>query len=62
MYSNTPNSLEERLSAIKIIINSNYGSNGDFNSDNAYSELYDIKRKVLLLKIRKSKIKNIFKL
>jgi len=53
--------LQDRLSLLKLIINTNYGNDG-FDVSKVYNEYYDIRRKISLLQIRKNKIKSIFKL
>jgi hypothetical protein len=53
--------LQDRLSLLKLIINTNYGNDG-FDVSKVYKESYDIRRKISFLQIRKNKIKSIFKL
>ncbi len=51
--------LYNRLSVLKIILNSNYGV--DFSTvNNVYKESYEIRIKIKTIKIRKDKINRIF--
>jgi len=53
------NDLYNRLSVLKIILNSNYG--GDFSTvNNIYKESYKIRTKIKTIKGRKDKINRIF--
>ena len=49
--------LYNRLSVLKIILNSSYGSN---TAANVYEESYKIRKKISTIKERKKKIKNLF--
>lgn len=49
--------LYNRLSMLKILLNSNYGEGKVIN--NVYEETYKIRKKINTVKIRKSKIKNL---
>jgi hypothetical protein len=51
-------SLYKQLSYLKIILNSNYGSG--VNVQDIYNKTYSIKKRIMLIKERKEKIKNIF--
>lgn len=51
------NDLYNRLSVLKIILNSNYGAN---TVTNVYEESYKIRTKIKTIKGRKDKIKRIF--
>ncbi len=51
--------LYNRLSVLKIILNSNYGV--DFSTvNNVYKESYEIRTKIKTIKSRKDKINRIF--
>ena len=50
--------LYSRLSALKMILNSYYGSGGI--ATKVYEESYMIRKKILKIKVRKEKIKRIF--
>jgi hypothetical protein len=56
--------LETKLAYYKMIVNSNYGnSNYGENSrlvTDVYSEVFKLRDKIRTVKIRKSKIKNLF--
>ncbi len=53
------NDLYNRLSVLKIILNSNYGA--DFSTvNNVYEESYKIRTKIKTIKSRKDKINRIF--
>jgi hypothetical protein len=52
------NDLYNRLSVLKILLNSHYGE-GKIIS-NVYEETYKIRQKINTVKIRKNKIKNLF--
>ena len=58
------NYLQNRLSVLKIILNSHYSYDGDSKVVNniyeAYEETYKIKKKIFFIKSRKEKIKRIF--
>ena len=47
--------LYNRLSVLKIIMNSRYGSN---TAANVYEESYKIRKKISTIKVRKQKFKN----
>lgn len=49
--------LYNRLSVLKIILNSHYGSN---TATNVYEESFKIRRKIETIKKRKQKINQIF--
>jgi hypothetical protein len=51
--------LQDRLSLLKLLINTNYGNDG-FDVSKVYKESYDIRRKIHSIKMRKDKIKQIF--
>jgi len=51
--------LETKLAYYKMIINSNYGENSRLVTD-VYSEVFRLRGKIHTVKIRKSKIKNLF--
>jgi predicted transcriptional regulator len=51
------NDLYNRLSVLKIILNSSYGAN---TAANVYEESYKIRKKISTIKERKKKIKNLF--
>jgi hypothetical protein len=51
--------LETKLAHYKMIINSNYGENSRLVTD-VYSEVFKLRGKIRTVKIRKSKIKNLF--
>jgi len=50
--------LYNRLSMLKILLNSHYGEGKIIN--NVYEESYKIRKKIHLIKTRKEKIKRIF--
>ena len=52
------NELYNRLSMLKILLNSNYGEGKIIN--NVYEESYKIRKKIHSIKVRKDKIKRIF--
>ena len=57
--------LESKLAYYKMIVNSSYGSQSvtkEFNlkSEDVYSEVFKIRNKIRIIKMRKSKIKNLF--
>jgi hypothetical protein len=51
--------LEAKLAYYKMIINSNYGENSRLVTD-VYSEVFKLRGKVRIVKMRKEKIKRIF--
>jgi hypothetical protein len=51
--------LESKLAYYKMIVNSNYGENSRLVTD-AYSEVFKLRGKVRIVKMRKEKIKRIF--
>jgi len=51
--------LETKLAYYKMIVNSNYGENSRLVTD-AYSEVFKLRGKVRIVKMRKKKIKRIF--
>jgi len=51
--------LETKLAYYKMIINSNYGGNSRLVTD-VYSEVFKLRGKVRIVKMRKEKIKRIF--
>ena len=51
--------LETKLAYYKMIVNSNYGENSRLVTD-AYSEVFKLRGKVRIVKMRKEKIKRIF--
>ena len=51
--------LETKLAYYKMIINSNYGENSRLVTD-VYSEVFKLRDKVRIVKMRKKKIKRIF--
>ena len=51
--------LESKLAYYKMIVNSNYGENSRLVTD-VYSEVFKLRDKIRTVKIRKSKIKNLF--
>jgi len=51
--------LETKLAYYKMIINSNYGENSRLVTD-VYSEVFKLRGKVRIVKMRKEKIKRIF--
>jgi hypothetical protein len=51
--------LETKLAHYKMIVNSNYGENSRLVTD-AYSEVFKLRGKVRIVKMRKKKIKRIF--
>ena len=52
-------SLYNRLSVLKIILNSSYGV-GVNTADNVYEESFKIRKKINTIKERKKKIKKLF--
>ena len=54
------NDLEIKASWLKIQINSSYGINFDYNNK-LYEDYQEIKSKIGVIKLRKSKIKKIWK-
>ena len=54
------NELEIRASWLKIQVNSSYGINFDYNNK-LYEDYKEIKSKIRVIKLRKSKIKKIWK-
>jgi len=52
------NELYNRLSMLKILLNSNYGEGKIIN--NVYEESFKIRKKIHTIKSRKEKIKRIF--
>ena len=54
------NELEIRASWLKIQINSSYGINFDYNNK-LYEDYKEIKSKIRVVELRKSKIKKIWK-
>jgi hypothetical protein len=52
------NDLYNRLSLLKVILNSHYGEGKITN--NVYEEAYKIRQKIHTVKMRKIKIQNIF--
>lgn len=50
--------LYNRLSMLKMILNSHYGEGKIIN--NVYEETYIIRKKITTIKVRKEKIKRIF--
>jgi hypothetical protein len=54
------NDLEIKASWLKIQINSSYGINFDYNNK-LYEDYKEIKYKIRVIKLRKSKIKKIWK-
>ena len=53
--------LENKLAYYKMIVNSNYGENSRLVT-NVYSEVFKLRGKIRIVKIRKYKIKNLFNL
>jgi len=51
--------LETKLAYYKMIVNSNYGQNSRLVTD-VYSEVFKLRGKVRIIKMRKEKIKRIF--
>jgi hypothetical protein len=51
--------LESKLAYYKMIVNSNYGENSRLVTD-VYSEVFKLRGKVRIVKMRKKKIKRIF--
>jgi hypothetical protein len=51
--------LETKLAYYKMIVNSNYGENSRLVTD-VYSEVFKLRDKVHIIKMRKEKIKRIF--
>ena len=51
--------LETKLAYYKMIVNSNYGENSRLVTD-VYSEVFKLRGKVRIVKMRKEKIKRIF--
>jgi hypothetical protein len=51
--------LETKLAYYKMIVNSNYGENSRLVTD-VYSEIFKLRGKVRIVKMRKEKIKRIF--
>ena len=51
------NELEAKLAYYKMIVNSSYGS---MNLTDVYSEVFKLRSKIHLVKMRKYKIKNLF--
>jgi hypothetical protein len=51
--------LETKLAHYKMIVNSNYGENSRLVTD-VYSEVFKLRGKVRIVKMRKEKIKRIF--
>jgi len=51
--------LENKLAYYKMVVNSNYGKNSRLITD-VYSEVFRLRGKIRTVKIRKSKIKNLF--
>jgi len=51
--------LETKLAYYKMIANSNYGENSRLVTD-VYSEVFKLRDKVRIIKMRKEKIKRIF--
>lgn len=49
--------LYNRLSVLKMILNSSYGTN---TATYVYEESYRIRKKIDTIKVRKQKIKNLF--
>ena len=49
--------LESKLAYYKMIVNSSYGSQSVID---VYSEVFKIRNKIRIIKMRKSKIKNLF--
>ena len=49
--------LESKLAYYKMIVNSSYGSQ---SVTDVYSEVFKIRNKIRIIKMRKSKIKNLF--
>jgi len=54
------NELEIRAAWLKIQVNSSYGLNFDYNNK-LYEDYKEIKSKIRVIKLRKSKIKKIWK-
>ena len=53
--------IESKLAYYKMIVNSNYGENSRLVTD-VYSEVFKLRGKIRIVKIRKYKIKNLFNL
>lgn len=51
--------LKNKLAYYKMIVNSSYGS---LSVTDVYSEVFKIKNKIRIVKMRKNKIKNLFNL
>ena len=49
--------LESKLAYYKMVLNSSYGSQ---SVTDVYSEVFKIRNKIHIIKMRKSKIKNLF--
>ena len=51
--------LENKLAYYKMVVNSNYGKNSRRTTE-VYSEVFRLRGKIRTVKVRKSKIKNLF--